>query len=171
MTPYGTLAFPNVFEPRAVTPGSEPRFSINLIFDEKQQRDPKFKAIQDAIMEAAHEKFGNKLPPNLRMPIRKAEEKSEYEGFLPGHVFLGAWTKERPGIVDAANNEILTKAEVWAGQLARAFIKPFGYDNSGNKGVSFMLEHIQIVDGEKDRIDGRKKATEVFGAIDSDSIV
>ena len=40
-TPYGVLAFPNLFEPRSV-PGTnqEPRFSTILVFDEAAQRKP-----------------------------------------------------------------------------------------------------------------------------------
>ena len=35
MTPYGLLSFPNLFTPRAPAEGAEPRYSINLVFDEK----------------------------------------------------------------------------------------------------------------------------------------
>src|SRR5215510_14412689 len=148
ITPYGVLAFPAVFEPRAV-PGSgqEPRYSIMLVFDEAAQKKPEFKALQDEILTAANERFpGNRgNHKGLRMPIRKAEEKADkYAGFENGHVFVSAWTKERPGLVDRNRNEILTKAEVWAGQLARARVRPFAYDTSGNKDVGLMLEHVQI---------------------------
>ena len=74
--------------------------------------------------------------------------------------------RTRPGIVDKNRNEILTKAEVWAGQLARAFVRPFAYDTSGNKGVSLMLENVQIVKADMPRIDGRKSAAESFTDVD-----
>jgi len=174
-TPYGTLAFPTLFEARAV-PGSnnEPRFSCTLIFDEAAQKKPEFKALQDEILNAANERFpGNRGNHKaLRMPIRKGEEKSEkYQGFDPGTVFISAWTKERPGLVDRNRNEILTKAEVWAGQLARIRVRPFAYDTSGNKGVGLMLEGVQIVKADMPRIDGRKSAAEVFTDIDDEDEV
>jgi len=163
-TPYGVLAFPNLFEPRSV-PGTnqEPRFSTILVFDEAAQRKPEFKALQDAIIAAADEKWPRKLDQkNIHWPIRKNEEKEGVNGFPPGGVFFNAWTKNQPGLVDKNRNEILTKAEIWAGQLARAFVRPFAYDTSGNKGVSLMLENVQIVKSDMPRIDGRKSAAESF---------
>lgn len=163
ITPVGLLCFPNLFEARSPVQGQEARFNCILLFDEAQQRTTEFKALQDEIMVAAREQFGNKLPGNLRMPIRKAEEKQDYEGFEPGKVFISPWSKQRPGLVDGSNQEIHVKDDVWAGQLARAYIRPFGYDTSGNKGVGLMLEHVQIVKKDMPRIDGRKAATAVFG--------
>lgn len=168
ITPVGVICFPTLFEARAAVTGQEPRFNLILLFDEAAQKTAEFKALQDEIMVAAKEKFGAKLPGNLRMPIRKAEEKEDYEGFEPGKVFISPWTKQRPGLVDGNNQEIHTKDEVWAGQLGRAYIRPFGYDTSGNKGVGLMLEHVQIVKKNMPRIDGRKAATAVFGAAPSE---
>jgi len=168
VTPYGILAFPSLFEARSV-PGTnqEPRFSTILVFDEAAQRKPEFLALQNEIMAAADERWPNKKDHRgLRMPIRKSEEKDGVNGFEPGTVFINAWTKTRPGIVDRNRNEILTKAEVWAGQLARAFVRPFAYDTSGNKGVSLMLENVQIVKSDMPRIDGRKSAAESFTDVD-----
>jgi Protein of unknown function (DUF2815) len=175
ITPYGKIAFPNLFEARAVPgTGNDPRFSVTLIFDEAAQKKPEYKALQDEILAAANEKFPGLKGKfgALRMPLRKGEEKSEqYAGFDPGTVFISPWTKERPGLVDRNRNEILTKAEVWAGQLARARVRPFAYDTSGNKGVGLMLEHVQIVKADMPRIDGRKSAAEVFTDVDDEEEV
>jgi hypothetical protein len=169
ITPYGIIAFPSLFEAR-VMPNTQqdPRFSLTLIFDEAAQKKPEFKALQDECIAAANERFPGLKGKfqSLRFPIRKAEEKAEqYAGFEAGSVFISPWTKERPGLVDKNRNEILTKAEVWAGQLARARVRPFAYDTSGNKGVGLMLEHVQIVKSDMPRIDGRKKASEVFSDV------
>jgi hypothetical protein len=165
ITPTGVLCFPTLFTARAAVPGQEPRFNGILLFDEAAQKTAEFKALQNEIMVAATEKFGAKLPSNLRMPIRNASEKSEYAGFEDGKVFIAPWSKQKPGLVDNNNNEIHVADDVWAGQLARMYIRPFGYDTSGNKGVGLMLEHVQIVKKNMPRIDGRKSATAVFGAV------
>ena len=169
ITPVGTLCFPSLFEARSAVPGQEPRFNCIILFDEAAQKSAEFKALQNEIMTAATEKFGAKLPGNLRMPIRDASEKKEYAGFTAGKVFIAPWSKQKPGLVDNLNSEIFTKDDVWAGQLARAYVRPFGYDTSGNKGVGLMLEHVQIVKKNMPRIDGRKAASEVFGAMPSDA--
>src|SRR4051812_46036105 len=167
LTPPGIMCFPNLFEARSAVPGQEPRYNFLLLLDEKAQKMPEFKALQDEILVAANEKFpGGKLPSNLRMPIRKAEEKSEYEGFTAGKVFISPWTKQKPGLVDGQNNEIHVKDDIWPGQLVRAYIRPFGYDQSGNKGVGLMLEHVQVVKKNMPRIDGRKSPSQVFTVLD-----
>lgn len=170
VTPGGILAFPTFFEARSAVPGQEPRFSTLILFDEAAQKTKEFKELQDQIVAAIKEKFGAQPPKNLRMPIRDAAEKSEYAGFTDGKVFISAWSKQRPGIVDAMGNEIHAKDDVWAGQLARLYVRPFGYDTSGNKGVGVMLEHVQILKKDLPRTDGRKSAAQVFGKVASDEL-
>lgn len=169
ITPNGTLAFPTLFEPRSAVPGQEPRYSAMLLFDEAAQKSKEFKELQNEIAAAAQEKWGNKLPANLRMPIRDASEKSQYGGFEEGKVFINPWSKQKPGLVGPDNAEIYVKEDVWAGQLARAYIRPFAYEQSGNKGVGLMLEHVQVVKKNMPRTDGRKAATAVFGTVADDS--
>lgn len=172
VTPAGILAFPVFFEPRSAVPGQDPRYSALLVIDEAAQKTPEFKALQEEILNAVSEKFGKQPPKNLRMPIRDAAEKSEYAGFEEGKVFISAWSKQRPGIVDAMGNEIHAKEDVWAGQLARLYVRPFAYDTSGNKGAGIMLEHVQILKKDLPRTDGRKSAAQVFGKVEemSDAI-
>jgi hypothetical protein len=98
----------------------------------------------------------------MRSPFRPCAEK-QYSGYdIPNGVFISPWTKSKPGLVDAVRNEILTPEDVWAGQLARATVSPFYYFNSGNKGVSFALNNLQIVRADGPRLDGRKKAVDDF---------
>jgi hypothetical protein len=164
ITPPGIMCFPNLFEARAAVPGQEPRFNLLILIDEAGQRTKEFKELQDEIIAAAHEKFGAKLPSNMRMPVRDAAEKDEYEGFEAGKVFISPWTKQKPGLVDNLNNEIFAKDDIWAGQIVRGYVRPFGYDQSGNKGVGLMLEHVQVLKRDMPRIDGRKSASAAFGA-------
>lgn len=164
ITPPGLMCFPNLFEPRAAVPGQEPRYNLIILMDEAAQRSREFRELQDEIMVAAQEQFGAKLPANLRMPIRDAAEKSEYGGFEAGKVFISPWTKQKPGLVDNMNAEIFAKDDVWPGQIVRGFVRPFGYDQSGNRGVGLMLEHVQVLKRDMPRIDGRKAASAAFGA-------
>ena len=166
ISPQGVLAFPTFFEARSAVPGQDPRFSTLLVFDEAAQKTTEFKKLQDAITDAIKEKWGNNPPKGLRLPIRDAEEKSDYAGFTEGKVFISVWSKQRPGVVDNMGNEILAKDDVWAGQLARVSCRPFAYDTSGNKGVGIMLEHVQILKKDMPRTDGRKTASQVFGKVE-----
>lgn len=162
LSPVGLASFLNLKEPRAVVVGGEPRYSMNLIFDEEAQKSPEFKALQLAIQDAIKEKWPNKVPSNLRSPLRDgAEKEGQYEGYRAGTVFINPWSKERPGVVDAQRNEILDLSAVYAGMQARAFVRPFAYESGMNKGVGLLLDAVQFVkDGA--RIDGKTSAAKAF---------
>jgi hypothetical protein len=89
-------------------------------------------------------------------------------GYNDGDMFVSAWTKQKPGLVNAQRSEILDPNDVWPGQLARATIKPFAYNVSGNKGVSFALNNVQIVKRDMPRLDGRKAAEEDFDEVEEE---
>ena|SRR5580765_1581948 len=162
-TPYATLSFQNLFTPRPRAEGGPPVYSCSLIFDEKAQKSPKYKAMVDACVEAARKEWGDRISmKDVRMPFRDAGEKS-YEGYHPGHVFINPWSKNKPGIVDADREDILLPEEVWSGQLVRANIVPFAWTHTGKRGVSLGLNHVQIIESEgRQRLDGRPSAGSAF---------
>jgi hypothetical protein len=174
LTPYGKLSFCNLFTPRPPMDGKgDPRYGTNLIIPEAQMKTPAFKALQQAILDCAKEFFGDKVDlKRLRLPIRKGAER-DYAGYDDTNVFIAPWSKQKPGVVDKDGNEILIPDDVWAGQVARLSVRPFGYDNSGNKGVGLALNHVQIAIAEAPRLDGRKSAADTFGkadAVDTDNL-
>jgi|SRR6187455_2889355 len=164
-TPYGTLAFPHLFQAKERSEGDgKPVFSATVIFSPAQQKMPAFKAMQDACIEAAKKEFGEKIAlKDVRMPFRDAGEKADkYNGFEAGDIFINPWTKQKPEIVNAQRQNVLLPEEVWAGQLVRLNITPYAWVNSGKKGVSFALNHVQIVKSDMPRIDGRASASSAF---------
>jgi hypothetical protein len=163
ISPVGYLSFANVFEKRAVVQGGEERYSVNLIFDEADQKTEAYKNLQKAIMDAAKKFWGDKVPKNVNWPLKDAAEKEgKYEGYTTGRKFIGAWTKTAPGIIDRNREDILDKDVVWAGQRARIAIKPFAYDKGGNKGVGLVFDSLQIVKADMPRIDGKAPAKDQF---------
>ena len=162
-TPYATLSFVNVFTPRPRAEGTPPVYSCSLIFDEKAQKSPAYKALKDACIAAAMKEWGDKVNvKSLVMPFRDAGEKS-YDGYLPGHTYISPWSKNKPGIVDKDKEDVLLPEEVWSGQLVRANVAPFAWAHTGRKGVSFGLNHLQIIESEgRQRLDGRPSARSAF---------
>lgn len=168
-TPYATLSFPHVFEKRPRAEGGDPVYSSSFIFNPAAQQSPAYKAMQEACIAAAREKFGdNVVLKNLVMPFKDASEKGHLQGYVDGDMYINTWSNNKPGIVDAQRNEVLLPEEVWAGQLVRANITPFAWVNTGRKGVSFGLNHIQIIRADGPRLDGRGTANSVFddGVVD-----
>lgn len=174
LTPTGVLSFPHLFVAKAPVPGADARFSMTLIFDEAAQKSAEYAALKKAVMECIAAEWGEAKAKDanfiktLRLPFRKADEKSQYAGYNEGSFFISPWSKFKPGIVDARRNEILVPDDVFAGQLARATVVAFPFSTSGNKGVAFMLNNVQIVKKDMPRLDGRRAAADDFGAVDTD---
>ena len=167
-TPIGILSFPNLFSPRPRSPGSEPVYQCSILFDLNAQKDPAFAALKKAVLECIEDKCGpgkstdRQFMAGLRSPFRPCSEKS-YNGYdIDGGVFISPWSKTRPGLVDAQRNEIMVPEDLWAGQLVRATVNPFYYNNSGNRGVSFGLNNLQLCAAGTRRLDGRKAAKDDF---------
>jgi hypothetical protein len=171
-TPIGILSFPVLFSPRPRAPGGEPVYQCSILFDQAAQRHPDYDALRRAVREEIDDKCGpgksqdRAFVATLRSPFRRCSEKS-YKGYeIPDGIFISPWTKTRPGVVDAQRNEIIVPEDIWAGQLARATVSPFFYNTSGNKGVSFALNNLQICRTDGERLDGRRAAKEEFDDYD-----
>jgi hypothetical protein len=162
LTPPGTASFLNLQKARPVVVGGEPRFSLTLIFDKAQQARPEFGALQRAIDAALKERWPGKLPTGLRSPFHDGAEKAGvYDGYKAGDMFISPWSKDKPGAVNARKEDIIDWTEFWAGWLARANVRPFAYDQGGNKGCGLFLDSVQFLRPGK-RLDGRKAASESF---------
>ena len=161
VTPEARVSYPNVFRPgKPMNPANEPKYSLVLLFPKGQD----LAALKAAVMAVMTEKFGPKeggaWPKTWRNPFRDQGEK-ESQGYEDGAVFITASTKTRPGLVGPDMNPIIDESEFYAGCYCRAQVRPYWYDNSGNKGIAFGLQNIMKTrDGEP--LDGRMKAAEVF---------
>ena len=178
MTPIGVLYFPALFTPRGNrdNPAQAPRFSTVLMFDELGVQSSAYQDMRQAVMEAITEKFGAAKAADagfvrsLRLPFRQCAEKT-YAGFEEGHVYISAWAKgdgAAPGVVDLMGTPLVVPGDVYGGQLARLTVRAFAYDSNGNKGVSFGLEHVQIVKADMPRRDGQQSAEQAFKGAPTD---
>ena len=165
VTPEAILSYPNLFTPVAVNQGDEPKYSVSLIFTEEVQQTEEYAALKAAAIAVAREKWGDKMPAmlkagKLRMPFR---DDGEEKGYPENSTFIGARSKNAPGIV-AWNLETITdEKEMYPGAIVRGHISAFTYDVNGNRGVSFGLDNVQkLRDGE--RLDGRIAAKNAFTA-------
>lgn len=164
--------FEHLFVARPVVAGGEPRFNFVLLLDQEAQATNEYKALRKAAADAIDAEFGQgksrdpAFMKNLRSPFRDALEKQQYAGFTKGKVFIAPWTKTKPGIVDGNLQDVLAASDVWAGQLCRATVSPFAYNQGANKGVNFMLNNVQIVKSDMPRMDGRTAASGDFDRVD-----
>ena len=160
MTPEFRCSFPAVFKARSSKSddGSDgtPKYGITMLF----AKDADLSKLKAAAKEAAKEKWGDKIPKNLRSPFRDQGDK-ELEGYVEGCVFITASSLQKPGLVDRNREDIIDETEFYAGCYARATVRAFAYDKKGNKGVAFGLNNVQkLRDGES--LSGRTRAQDDF---------
>jgi len=174
-TPAFRVSFPNVFKPKAAFEGQDPTYNIQMLFpkDPDSYDYPKevkkfaedISRLKKLAAKAKKDKFGDKKVSGLRNPVRDGDEK-DYDGYK-GMYFVNAKSKQKPGIVDRSNEEIIDPQEFYAGCWARATIVAFAYDTAGNKGVAFGLQNLQFL-GDDEAFSGKKNAKDDFEMIDSD---
>lgn len=174
ITPEAILAFPNLFEPDSVEEGGEKKYSASLIFTKEAQKSDRFKAMKQALVAAAKERWGDKAPKMLKdgaikSPFRPGSQKAQF-GYPDDSVFINVRSNKQPQVVstvkDPSTGKLLPiedESEIYPGCVVRAHLGAFAYDNVGGKGVSFGLNGLlKVRDGE--RLDNYVKAEDAFDA-------
>lgn len=124
-------------------------------------------AIKAAMKEVITTKWGDKIPPKLKNPLKDGDTELKADGSeLPelykGNYFLRVKTTEKPGVIDAEGQKMTNPDDFKSGDYGRASINAFAYDASANKGVSFFLANLQQLEvGE--RFGGKVTANDDFG--------
>lgn len=146
------FSYLHVFEPSAMTPDAEKKYSVSLIIPKSDKKTiAKIEAAIEAAAEAGKDKFNGKVPKNLRSPLRDGdtdEGKKDDEAYANAY-FINANSLHQPGLVDRDRNEILDKSELYSGCYGRASINFYAYNVGGNRGIGAGLNNLQkLHDGE-----------------------
>lgn len=166
ITPYFRAGYVGLFRPSAplANPTGKKKYTIKALFP----ADADLSELKKAAGAVAVEKWGNAVPKTLRSPFRMNEELDNPVAGIPDDwivMTFAANEDRRPGIVDANNQDIIDESECYSGAWFRAQIRPYAYDQAGNKGVSFGLEHVQKVKDGEPLEGGRIPANKVFEPI------
>lgn len=163
-------SFVHVFEPQSIN-GSEPKYSCSLIIP-KSDTDTVGK-IREAIEQAKQEgvpKWGGKIPPNLKLPLRDGDIDRPDDETYQNHFFLNATSKDAPQVVDRHVQPIMDPMMVYSGCFCNVSVNLYPFNANGNRGVAAGLGNIQFVkDG--DRLSGRASADSDFDALEDDEDV
>jgi hypothetical protein len=164
------LSYVHLWEPYSQNDDQEAKYSCALLIPKTDTATiAKIRKAQKAALEAGLSKFGGKKPPNLKTTLRDGDEEADLERNpeYAGHWFMNVNSKTKPGIVDRAVKPITDSSEVYSGCYARVSINAFAYNTSGNRGISFGLNHVQkLRDG--DFLGGRSKAEDDFDEVEPD---
>lgn len=165
------ISFANIFEPKSIN-GSEAKYSVSCLIpkDDKKTLLAIHKAIEAAKEDGKIRKWGGKLPPNLKLPLRDGDIDRPDDENYQNHFFLNATSKDAPQVVDRYVQPILDPMMVYSGCFCNVSVNLYPFNANGNRGVAVGLGNIQFVkDG--DRLSGRASADADFDALEDDEDV
>lgn len=126
-------------------------------------------AIEAATKLGKSTKWGNKVPRNLKLPLRDGDEERDDDPAFEGMYFINASSNRAPGIVDQNREAVLSEEGFYSGCYGRASINFYPFAVSGNKGVACGLNNLQFLeDGE--RLSGNTTSAEDDFADDFDDL-
>lgn len=158
------FSYAHVFEPSAINDGQDKKYSVSILIPKKDKKTlAKIEAAVEAAMEDGKtKKWGGKIPPNLKLPLRDGDEDRPDDEHYAGHMFVNANSARKPGLVDAELDPIMDREEFYSGCYGRASVNFYAFDSNGSKGVACGLNNLQkLEDGE--RLAGGVSAEVDFG--------
>lgn len=155
------FSYVNVFEPKSIN-GSDEKYSVSLLIDKRDTKT--IEAIERAI-EAAKQagvaKFGGKIPPVLKLPLRDGDTERPDDENYAGKMFINANCKTKPGLIEKNGMEIIDTTEFYSGCYGKASVTFYAFNSNGNKGIACGLNNIMKTrDGEP--LGGRSRAVDDF---------
>lgn len=184
LTPMFRVSYPNVFKARMNDLSGKEEYGMVALFEKganlQELEKECLRACVDKlgegqIVKGAPHKNGSfyfktaKTQMPIRLPFRdqgdRDGEKGLPAGYTPGAMFINLKSKQRPGLVDQKNQDIIDESQFYAGCFAKAAINAYWYDQKGNKGVSFGLQAVQKVK-EGEPLANRVKAQDAFTPIE-----
>jgi hypothetical protein len=107
-------------------------------------------ALKAAAKEALTAKFGDKIPKNVRNPLRDGDTETKTDGSplgkeYAGHFFCNVKSTSKPGAIDTHGNDLIGSDDIVSGDYIRVSLNAYAYSQAGNNGVSFGLNNILLV--------------------------
>lgn len=171
------LSYVQLFEPKAQSEGSAPRYSCVILIDKNDKAT--IDAVNAEIDRAIQKGIANNRitaaisrSPNFKRAMRDGdafydEDPKPARATHRGYMFINANNSERPGVVDKRCSPILDKGEVYSGCYGHVDVSFFAYRHQGNAGVGTGLNNVmKIRDGE--RLDNRQTAEQAFAGLVED---
>lgn len=166
------LSYVNIFTPKAISDGQDPKYSLCVLIPKKDKKT--IKSIEDAIQAAiadGHDKLAVKgvVPKNLKTPLRDGDEERSDDPAYEGCMFMNINSKNKPQVVDADLQVVIDPLEVYSGCYGRVSINFYAYAAQGNKGIAAGLGNVQkLEDGEA--LGSVVSASADFGSDNDDDI-
>lgn len=120
------------------------------------------KALVEHCKEAAHAKWGAKLPAGMRSPLRDGDTELDDDGKprQPGCWYFRCASGEKfPPVVVDGDRKPVTDRDGWeSGDWGNVLVTIFPWEKAGNKGLAIGLEGVQFTHGDEHFSGGRATA-------------
>lgn len=157
------FSYANVFVPQSMDPDKPPKYSVSVLID-KNDKDTiaKINAAIDKVKNnpEAQAKWGGSLPKVLKGGLRDGDAEKSDDAYV-GKFFINASSAQKPGLVDADRNPIISADEFYSGCYGRASLSFFAYNAAGSKGIGCGLNNLQKLE-EGERLGGSSSADADF---------
>lgn len=165
--PKGKILWSSLFTPRKTRNSTgDPKHEYNHLIP----KGADIKVLQEEALRVGKEKFGKafsdakgKWPSGIKSPFKRTESNDKLVAGLEDAnlkvedfpFFVAARSKDKPGVVGPnGKSEGVDADQVYPGRWARATVQAFAYDSNGNKGVSFGLINVQLLDNDDELVIG-----------------
>ena len=162
------ISFANIWEPKSIN-GSEEKYSVscNVPKSDKKTLAKIEKAIEAAKEAGRSKKWGGKIPPNLKLPLRDGDIDRPDDEAYANAMFVNATSKDAPQIVDRKVDPILDPMECGSGDYCNVSVNFYGFNANGNRGVAAGLGNIQLIK-HGERLAGKASASSDFTEVEGD---
>jgi len=125
-------------------------------------------ALKAAAKEALVAKFGDKVPKNVRNPLRDGDTETKTDGSPLGKEYAGCFyfntkSNNKPGAVDANGIDLIGASDIVSGDFGRVSLNAYAYSQAGNNGVSYGLNNVMLVSKGEPLGGARPSAASDFG--------
>ena len=164
------ISFANIWEPKSIN-GSEEKYSVSCIIPKSDKKTLMkiHKAVEAAKEATVGKRWGGKVPPNLKLPLRDGDiDRPDDEAYTEA-MFVNASSKDAPQVVDRKVQPILDPMECGSGDYCNVSVNFYGFNANGNRGIAAGLGNIQLVK-HGDRLSGKASAASDFIEVEDDDL-
>ena len=160
------FSYTAVFQPKKNDDGTPSKYGVCIIIPKEDTETVNLvkEAIDAAKQRGKMEKWGGKIPANVKSCLRDGDTDREDDEAFAGCYFLNASSRNKPGVKvleDGVVSDALDEEDFYSGCYGAVTLDFFPYESSGNKGVGAGLNNvIKTRDGE--RLSGGRSADEDF---------
>lgn len=160
------FSYTAVFQPKKNDDGTPSKYGVCIIIPKEDTETVNLvkEAIDAAKQRGKREKWGGKIPANVKSCLRDGDIDREDDEAFAGGYFLNASSRNKPGVKvleDGVVSDALDDEDFYSGCYGAVTLDFFPYESSGNKGVGAGLNNV-IKTRDGDRLSGGRSADEDF---------